>query len=206
MNVSGFTAILFGGLLLLTVGVTTAEQPSPIMMRTTGNGSYGADEALMVAQMESDSSSSVPDDSSQVQPRGGFRDPIGPYAAPESEGQHTSSGDLQERGVPSMPIQGDQLRPAPGYLLEKGANNQMTAKRKAGGAVTNETLMTCGCTSGTGMCMVVSKDDVAICSKYPQGPLVTANANGAAVRRVREALPGDVKMECLQWRSVEETL
>ena len=111
-------------------------------------------------------------DRTEIQSRGGFRDPIGPYGATEAEGQQASSGDVQERGVPPQGfiVQGDQLRAAPGYLLEKGANNQMTAKRKAGGAVTNETVMTCGCTSGTGMCMVVSKDDVAICSKYPQGP------------------------------------
>lgn len=44
-------------------------------------------------------STKVPDDPSKIRSRGGFRDPIGPFAAPEGEGQPAPSEEVQGRGV-----------------------------------------------------------------------------------------------------------
>lgn len=38
-------------------------------------------------------------DASDIRSRGGFRDPIGPYAAPEGEGPHGKSDEVQGRGL-----------------------------------------------------------------------------------------------------------
>lgn len=116
-----------------------------------------------------------------------FRDPIGPYSetqadsgSPETPGDDPSG--IQSRGVSpgrqGVIVQDDQLRAAPGYVLEKGPYNQMTAKQKAGGGPSMS--LNCGCVQGTGNCFPnVSNTgfgappgptDVAVCAKSPNGP------------------------------------
>ncbi len=89
-------------------------------------------------------------------------------------------GDVKERAVPRMgaagalvpktgglTVQGNQLKAAPGYVLEKGPNNQVSAKRLGvDGGITKE----CRCTGGTGNCGVATSGPVAVCSISPSGP------------------------------------
>ncbi len=97
-----------------------------------------------------------------------------------SADEQKKEGDVQERGVSpkieGVIVQGDQLRAAPGYVLEKGANNQMMARHKAGGGPTMS--LNCGCVQGTGSCHPTvsggfghgGPSDVAVCAKSPNGP------------------------------------
>jgi len=101
-----------------------------------------------------------------------FRDPIGPYPAPQADPSSTDAmgtdpSEIQSRGVPSAPqgviIQGNQLKAAPGYVLEKGPNKQMTARPRAGGG--RSLTLDCGCQGGTGNCGLDVSGDVAICHR-----------------------------------------
>lgn len=78
-------------------------------------------------------------------------------------------GEVQERGVPSKQVivQGNQLRAAPGYVLEKGDNNRMVARQKAGGG---RMTLDCGCQGGTGSCGMEVSGDVAICHRGAVNP------------------------------------
>jgi hypothetical protein len=92
------------------------------------------------------------------------------------------AGDVQERALPRMTvpgaavspnpqgamIQGNQLKAAPGYVLEKGPKNQVAARKASGGGlgITKE----CKCDGGTGNCGVSSTDTIAVCSVSPSGP------------------------------------
>ena len=59
---------------------------------------------------------------------------------PSPREQPLTTNEVQERAVPpnieGAIMQGNQLKAAPGYVLEKGANNQLTVRRKAGGTST----------------------------------------------------------------------
>jgi hypothetical protein len=76
-------------------------------------------------------------------------------------------GDVKERGVPLAPegviLQGNQLRAAPGYVLEKGPNKQMTVRPRSGGG--RSLTLDCGCQGGTGNCGLDVSGDVAICHR-----------------------------------------
>lgn len=81
--------------------------------------------------------------------------------------QPPASADVQERGVTpgteGVIVQGNQLRAAPGYVLEKGSNKQMTARPRSGGG--RSLTLDCGCQGGTGNCGIDSSGDVAICHR-----------------------------------------
>jgi hypothetical protein len=99
---------------------------------------------------------------------------------PSPTEQPPATGDVQERGVPlqGVIVQDNQLRAAPGFVLEKGANNQMMARQKAGGG--DSLLLSCGCVQGTGNCVPSISNtgfmtpsgptDVAVCAKSANGP------------------------------------
>lgn len=94
---------------------------------------------------------------------------------------------VQERAVPEMRIpgvvpgatlapkpegviiQGNRLTAAPGFVLQKGPNNTVSAKR-AGGASSGS--WSCSCKGTGGSCDGSSSGDVAVCSKSPSGPCV----------------------------------
>ncbi len=93
------------------------------------------------------------------------------------------AGDVQERALPRMTIprvapgatlapkpkgatiQGNRLKAAPGYVLEKGSNNTMSVRRAAGGPSAGN--WSCTCKNGTGACSGSSSGDTAVCSKDP---------------------------------------
>lgn len=91
------------------------------------------------------------------------------FAAGEPPPAPSGSGEVQERGVPSKEVivQGNQLRAAPGYVLEKADNNRMVARQKAGGG---RMTLDCGCQGGTGSCGMEVSGDVAICHRGAVNP------------------------------------
>jgi len=118
-----------------------------------------------------------------------LRDPIETSSTRQGQAIYADAsdagpGDVESRGVPlqGAVVQGDQLRTSPGYILEKGTNNQMTVRSKAGGG--SDWTLNCGCVQGTGSCIpTVSNSplgvpsgptglpqDVAVCAKSPNGP------------------------------------
>jgi hypothetical protein len=84
-----------------------------------------------------------------------------------SSGTRGISAEDPKQGVT---VQGSQLKAMPGYVLEKRANNEMTARRRAGGGI--EITFTCGCANGTGECSGRTSDvgDIAVCSKSANAP------------------------------------
>jgi hypothetical protein len=94
------------------------------------------------------------------------------YAAGGSSPSEASPvpGEVQERGVPSKEVivQGNQLRAAPGYVLEKADKNRMVARQKAGGGP--KLTLDCGCQGGTGSCGMEVSGDVAICHRGAVNP------------------------------------
>lgn len=66
-------------------------------------------------------------------------------------------------------VQGNKLKAMPGYVLKKGANNQVTARRRAGGDHPDHTL-TCGCMGATGHCSVGWSDNQAWCFSSESKP------------------------------------
>lgn len=104
----------------------------------------------------------------------------GPSMLFAEEQKKEGAGEVQERAVPrlggaavmtpkrgGLVVQGNQLKAAPGYVLESGLNNQVTARRLGvDGGITKE----CRCTGGTGNCGVATSGPVAVCSISPSGP------------------------------------
>jgi len=104
----------------------------------------------------------------------------GPSWVSAEEEKKEGAGDVQERGMPRMAapggatsktegviVQGNQLKAAPGYVLEPGPKNQVTARRLGvDGGITKE----CRCTGGSGNCGVATSGPVAVCSISPSGP------------------------------------
>ena len=102
----------------------------------------------------------------------------------KEEGTPTDAGEIQERKVPRMKrsgkatgvapktkgvmVQGNRLNAMPGYVLEKGQNNQVSAKRARGGGSAG--TATCGCEGGTGECEISAQEGTAICSRSPGTP------------------------------------
>jgi hypothetical protein len=64
---------------------------------------------------------------------------------------------------------GDQLKAAPGYVLEVQGNNQVSAKRASGGLGAGGSW-TCSCTGGGGSCDATSSGDIAVCHKSSSAP------------------------------------
>lgn len=104
----------------------------------------------------------------------------GPNRVFAEEPKKEAAGEVQERAVPRLGgvgvmtpktggliVQGNQLKAAPGYVLEKGPNNQVSARRMGvDGGITKE----CRCTGGTGNCGVATSGPIAVCSISPSGP------------------------------------
>ena len=68
----------------------------------------------------------------------------------------------------AMVIQGDRLKAAPGFVLEKGPNKQVLARPAGGGLLTSRAE--CSCSGGTGACDAAISGDTAICSRSPASP------------------------------------
>jgi hypothetical protein len=68
-------------------------------------------------------------------------------------------------------VQGNQLKVVPGYVFEKKANNQMTARPKAGD-LRDAFEYKCGCSTESGTCGidVSTAGDVATCVKNANTP------------------------------------
>ena len=96
----------------------------------------------------------------------------GPSWVLAGEQKKEGSEDVKERGVSPTPqgviMQGNQLKAAPGYVLEKGGGNQMIARQKAGGG--RMLTLDCGCQDGTGFCSLEVSGDVAICHRGASNP------------------------------------
>lgn len=104
----------------------------------------------------------------------------GPSWVLADEQKKEGSEDVKERAVPrtgrpgvvapktgGLIVQGNQLKATPGYVLEKGPNNQVSARRLGvDGGITKE----CRCTGGTGNCGVGTSGPIAVCSISPSGP------------------------------------
>ena len=80
-------------------------------------------------------------------------------------------------------IQGNRLTAAPGFVLQKGPNNTVSAKR-AGGA-SSSSSWSCSCKGTGGSCDGSATGDVAVCSKTPGSPCLgecqwKAGISGAA--------------------------
>lgn len=78
---------------------------------------------------------------------------------------------LQRGPTVRQPVigQGDQLKAAPGYVLEVQGNNQVSARRASGGLGAGGTW-TCSCTGGAGSCDATSSGDIAVCHKSSSAP------------------------------------
>ena len=91
------------------------------------------------------------------------------------------SGDVQERavprtgpGIPGKPptqqkggtvLKGKRVEALPGYVLQQGPNNQVTARRAGGGpgGGLGATTMSCGCDTQDGTCTLMVQGGVATC-------------------------------------------
>jgi len=117
---------------------------------------------------------------------------FGPSWVSAEEQKKEGAGDVQERAVPRMGgagvltpktgaliVQGNQIKAAPGYVLEKGRNNRVAA-RKAGGGI--ESAIDCKCEGGTGNCGLSHTDTIAVCSVSPSGPCSGTCKWGDAVK------------------------
>jgi hypothetical protein len=98
-----------------------------------------------------------------------------------AEPEPPSSGEMQERAVPRMApgrpgaapapktegvvIQGKRLQALPGYVLQQGPNNQVTARRAGGGpgGGLGATTLACGCDSQDGTCTLLVQGGIATC-------------------------------------------
>ena len=80
----------------------------------------------------------------------------------------TSAADAADKAaVQGATVQGAQLNAAPGYVLERGANNQVRSRPRTSGI---DLDFSCGCTGGTGECGVELSGDVAICHRASVSP------------------------------------
>jgi hypothetical protein len=61
-------------------------------------------------------------------------------------------------------IQGNQIKALPGYVLQRGPNNSVTAMRSGGGSGAGETTLSCDCTAA-GTCTVHTTGGFASCAK-----------------------------------------
>jgi hypothetical protein len=66
-------------------------------------------------------------------------------------------------------VQGDQLKASPGFVLEVQGDNQVSARRAAGG-LGADGAWTCSCTGGGGSCDATSSGDIAVCHKSSSAP------------------------------------
>jgi hypothetical protein len=98
---------------------------------------------------------------------------FGPSWVSADEPKKEGASDVQERGVlpgaEGVIIQGNQLRAAPGYVLEKGGTNQVMVRKKAGTDHPDHSL-TCGCQGGAGHCSVGWSGDHALCFSSENQP------------------------------------
>jgi hypothetical protein len=62
-------------------------------------------------------------------------------------------------------IQGNQLRAQPGYILQAGPNNQVTARKAGGGPGGLGASASCGCDAGQGTCTLTVTGGTATCWK-----------------------------------------
>jgi hypothetical protein len=91
------------------------------------------------------------------------------------------SGNVQERTVPRMGpgrpggsapqkaegvvMKGNRLEALPGYVLQKGPNNQVMARRAGGGpgGGLGATTLACGCDTQDGTCTLLVQGGIATC-------------------------------------------
>jgi hypothetical protein len=85
-----------------------------------------------------------------------------------SSGTKGMSAEDPKRGAT---VQGNQLKVMSGYVLEKGTNNQMTARPKAGD-LRDLFEYKCGCSTASGTCGITlsTAGDVATCVKNANTP------------------------------------
>jgi hypothetical protein len=102
---------------------------------------------------------------------------VGALGQVEAQTKQTAPGVFKSPGVlapkvTGFAVQGNQLKAMTGYVLEKGPNNQVMARRAGGGGL-GAISATCGC-SKAGSCDASSSGDVAVCSKSAGNPCLGA--------------------------------
>lgn len=86
------------------------------------------------------------------------------------------TGTIPGVAVPKAPpkgegavVQGNQLKALPGYVLQPGPNNTVSARRAGGGGGLGLSVE-CICDGGTGNCSIGTSGPIATCTVQPNGP------------------------------------